>query len=228
MQKHAERTDKRPPITALGIRTTGVNNNTTGGSGNTGSGGSSGAASGGGGNTGSGGGGGGGSTNDHPYWPKVSDANMDGMTHERMAEACLQTTLGDTHGRLLGRDHIDHRQLGGEDLRHSAHLPPPPQVSYESAIVTSKTTSAFTPIQSATMLPITTGAQLSMPSSSRPYIPYDPISFPKTPGQVTGMDMKTSSNTFPNQLISLHQIRNYAHQPSMASEHLLGLKEKSQ
>ncbi|XP_071454544.1 zinc finger protein squeeze-like [Hetaerina americana] len=37
------------------------------------------------------------------------------------------------------------------------------------------------------------------------------------------------SASFPNQLISLHQIRNYAHQPStVIGEHLLGLKEKGQ
>ncbi|XP_023711216.1 zinc finger protein rotund isoform X3 [Cryptotermes secundus] len=126
-----------------------------------------------------------------------------------------------------------------------------------SAIKTSTTpssTSAFTPIQSMGGLAPAhhhlnhlNHHQLGMASSaSRPaYIPYDAISFPtskvvtSSSGQISGlgggsMDMpkSSSSNSFPNQLISLHQIRNYAHQPTssslMASEHLLGLKEKGQ
>lgn len=126
-----------------------------------------------------------------------------------------------------------------------------------STIKTSTTpssTSAFTPIQSMGGLAPAhhhlnhlNHHQLGMASSaSRPaYIPYDAISFPtskvvtSSSGQISGlgggsMDMpkSSSSNSFPNQLISLHQIRNYAHQPTssslMASEHLLGLKEKGQ
>ncbi|XP_021932445.1 zinc finger protein rotund-like isoform X5 [Zootermopsis nevadensis] len=126
-----------------------------------------------------------------------------------------------------------------------------------STIKTSTTpssTSAFTPIQSMGGLAPAhhhlnhlNHHQLGMASSaSRPaYIPYDAISFPtskvvtSSSGQLSGlgggsMDMpkSSSSNSFPNQLISLHQIRNYAHQPTssslMASEHLLGLKEKGQ
>lgn len=126
-----------------------------------------------------------------------------------------------------------------------------------SAIKTSTTpssTSAFTPIQSMGGLAPAhhhlnhlNHHQLGMASAaSRPaYIPYDAISFPtskvvtSSSGQISGlgggsMDMpkSSSSNSFPNQLISLHQIRNYAHQPTssslMASEHLLGLKEKGQ
>ncbi len=59
----------------------------------------------------------------------------------------------------------------------------------------------------------------------RAYLPYEPLSFQKSGHhQMSAMDMKSTGN-FPNQLISLHQIRNYAHQPSMP-EHLLGLKDK--
>ncbi|XP_066995286.1 zinc finger protein rotund [Anabrus simplex] len=126
-----------------------------------------------------------------------------------------------------------------------------------STIKTSTTpssTSAFTPIQSMGGLAQAhhhlnhlNHHQLGMSStSSRPsYIPYDAISFPtskvvtSSSGQISGlgggtmeMPKTSSSNSFPNQLISLHQIRNYAHQPTssslMASEHLLGLKEKGQ
>lgn len=60
---------------------------------------------------------------------------------------------------------------------------------------------------------------------ARTYL-YDTISFQKQAHQMTGMEIKPSNNAFPNQLISLHQIRNYAHQPSMTPEHLLGLKDK--
>ena len=64
------------------------------------------------------------------------------------------------------------------------------------------------------------------PAGTRAYLPYEPLSFQKATHhhQMTAMDIKT--NTFPNQLISLHQIRNYAHQPSITPEHLLGLKDK--
>jgi hypothetical protein len=63
--------------------------------------------------------------------------------------------------------------------------------------------------------------------TGRAYLPYEPLSFQKTGHhQMSAMDMKSSGNAFPNQLISLHQIRNYAHQPTMTPEHLLGLKDK--
>nr|CAD7568560.1 unnamed protein product [Timema californicum] len=124
-----------------------------------------------------------------------------------------------------------------------------------STIKTSTTpssTSAFTPIQSMGGLAPShhhlnhLNHQLNMnaPATRPAYIPYDAISFPSskvvsTSGQLSGlgtgaMDMPktSSSNSFPNQLISLHQIRSYAHQPTstslMASEHLLGLKDKGQ
>lgn len=67
------------------------------------------------------------------------------------------------------------------------------------------------------------------PPGTRAYIPYEPLSFQKSSHhhQMAAMDMKNPGNAhFPNQLISLHQIRNYAHQPAMTPEHLLGLKDK--
>merc|ERR1712071_479821 len=88
---------------------------------------------------------------------------------------------------------------------------------------TSKTSaSAFTPIQSG-MLPLTAAAtgQLGMGGgpvpSSRSYFP---LAFSKGPPQLgmsmTPMEMK-SANAFNNQLISLHQIKNYAHHPNLGA-----------
>ncbi|CAD7092285.1 unnamed protein product [Hermetia illucens] len=100
--------------------------------------------------------------------------------------------------------------------------------NYDAASITKTTTnSAFTPIN--TMPPhINTLGHHTVPQRS--YF-YDAINF-----QTKNVNQNTS-NAFPNQLISLHQIRNYAHQPSatglMAGEHLLGIgvgagKEKAQ
>ena len=116
---------------------------------------------------------------------------------------------------------------------------------YGSAADAAKTSSAFSPIQAAAaggML--NSSAGFSMPSS-RNYF-YDPLAFPKHHSQVctkqvnflkrsffnchvffqVGFESKPSgANCFPNQLISLTQIRNYAHQPS--SDLLHSLKEKA-
>jgi hypothetical protein len=90
-----------------------------------------------------------------------------------------------------------------------------------------KTSSAFSPIQGS-MLQTAAAAQaaqgFAMSAGSRGYSFYDPIGFPKHHSQV-GFDSKPGvggANCFPNQLISLSQIRNYAHQPEL----LHSLKEK--
>ncbi|XP_064459287.1 zinc finger protein rotund-like isoform X3 [Ornithodoros turicata] len=67
---------------------------------------------------------------------------------------------------------------------------------------TAKMTSAFTPIQGACG-PLAGAA-------SRPYFPYEPFQA-KQPG-----DTAAKGVSFPNQLISLHQIRNFASMPSLA------------
>ncbi|KAJ9575773.1 hypothetical protein L9F63_007314, partial [Diploptera punctata] len=234
MQKHAERTDKRPPITGIGL-----NRNV----GSIGPGNSSGNHN--------------PVTDPHPYWPKVSPDTANSLVEamNQQHEACLQgSNIGEHH--LAPSQHhrslLEHhnRQMnggtntsgGGANLINSSTI---------KTSTTPSSTSAFTPIQSMGGLAPAhhhlnhlNHHQLGMASSaSRPaYIPYDAISFPtskvvtSSSGQISGlggsMDMPktSSSNSFPNQLISLHQIRNYAHQPTssslMASEHLLGLKEK--
>lgn len=151
---------------------------------------------------------------DHPYWPKHENPHMDAMD-TRMSESCLQGSID--HSRHLttsvNREQSDHRQ---EELRHTPAHVSSANMTYDS--IATKTSSAFTPIQTS-MLPISGGGQLSMASSSQRYFPYDPIGFQKTHAQMPSMDVKP--NQFPNQLISLHQIRNYAHQPSMGSDLLL-------
>ncbi|XP_049806198.1 zinc finger protein rotund-like isoform X1 [Schistocerca nitens] len=144
-----------------------------------------------------------------------------------------------------------------QSQQQQATVPSSPSSVYGDSTVKTSTTpssaSAFTPIQSMGGLTQThhhlnhlNHHQLGIasPPTRPPYIPYDAIPFPppkvvtSAAGQLSGMGgggvemPKTGSNTFPNQLISLHQIRNYAHQPSASSlvtgEHLLGLKEKGQ
>ena len=152
---------------------------------------------------------------DHPYWPKHEVTGSESMD-SRMTEAYLQNPLDPSRHLTASvhRDHIDHRT---DDIRHTpVHMS---QMSMSYDPINTKTSSAFTPIQTS-MLPISSGSQLSMAAtSSQRYFPYDPISFPKPHSQMPSMDVKP--NQFPNQLISLHQIRNYAHQPTMGSDLLL-------
>jgi len=107
-----------------------------------------------------------------------------------------------------------------------------PYDALANAIASSKAVgaSAFTPIQTVpfhgAMLQIPANMGGGGPPGTRAYLPYEPLTFQKTTHHhQMSMEMK-ATNPFPNQLISLHQIRNYAHQPSMTPEHLLGLKDK--
>lgn len=99
---------------------------------------------------------------------------------------------------------------------------------YDAASITKTTSSsAFTPINTMPHLN-TLGHH---PMAQRPYL-YDAINFQS---KNVNQNMQAA---FPNQLISLHQIRNYAHQPGpggmIPGEHLLGigvgagLKDKAQ
>ncbi|XP_015920795.1 zinc finger protein rotund isoform X6 [Parasteatoda tepidariorum] len=167
--------------------------------------------------------------------------------HPHVSETCLQNSMNDHHARL----HMDprHQQqqqqqqqqmvansanhTNGRDHDLGSHLG---QNQYDTSSMTqghhpptSKNTSAFTPIQSG-MLPISSGPQLSMPSATRTsYFPYEPINFPKSTNPMGSMEVKQSHSSFPNQLISLHQIRNYASMPTMSGgEHPITMKDKSQ
>lgn len=135
------------------------------------------------------------------------------------------------------------------------HLPPaPPEYLTDAASAPKTSTSAFTPIQSFGLPshpppPSHHHHQQHHQQHNAPpmYLPYNHLPFPGAKqlgahghqlSPMTGpMDMKPSGvgpvpNSFPNQLISLHHIRNYSHQPSpssLMSEHLLhGMKDKVQ
>lgn len=210
MQKHAERTDKRPPITT-GLGGIGLNRNM------------------------------GLNTpippppvvGDHPYWPKVSPdsaASLTEVMQHQQQHAHHDFGLPQPH---QNNGHVDlhqshhhrmletHRDDVGEDLvvnrqNSNALLPPPSSTpgGYDS-ITKTTTNSAFTPINS---MPPHLNSLGHHPMAQRPYL-YDAISF-----QNKNVNQNTA-NSFPNQLISLHQIRNYAHQPTglMSGEHLLGV-----
>ncbi|XP_044741739.1 zinc finger protein rotund-like isoform X2 [Chrysoperla carnea] len=91
---------------------------------------------------------------------------------------------------------------------------------YEISISRSVANSAFTPISGINHI------NLNHPMG-RPYL-YDALSFQNKELNLNLNKSAGNSNAFPNQLISLHQIRNYAHQPSSigSTEHILGLKDK--
>ncbi|XP_024081491.1 zinc finger protein rotund-like isoform X3 [Cimex lectularius] len=211
MQKHAERTDKRPPI--IGIPRVSLDN--------------------------------------AHYWPKVSPDTANNLVDvmQQQHEAYSQNGLLPDHHHL--------RDLNGDDhvMRGVQPPAPPPTPSaasplnYHDSVISSggiktntSSASAFTPIQSMGM-PSHHHSHHQIPDHHRSaYLSYNAIAFPGTKmsqlGSVqtsVGMEMPkapVTSNGFPNQLISLHQIRNYAHQPAptlMTTEHLLqGLKEKGQ
>ncbi|KAL1139928.1 hypothetical protein AAG570_006905 [Ranatra chinensis] len=210
MQKHAERTDKRPPI--IGIPRVGLDN--------------------------------------PHYWPKVSPD-----TANNLVDVMQQHEAA--YGGGQNGDHL-HREMNGVEehgMRVSQPPAPPPTpsiaspVNYHDSVISSagsgggiktntSSASAFTPIHHHL-----NHHQISDHHRSA-YLSYNAIAFPGAKvvsGQLAGvqtsvgMEMpKTAvaSNGFPNQLISLHQIRNYAHQPAptlMTTEHILqGLKEKGQ
>ncbi|XP_057667937.1 zinc finger protein rotund-like isoform X2 [Diorhabda carinulata] len=153
---------------------------------------------------------------DHPYWPKVSPDSAENM-HEYPNDISRQ--IMEQNEDLV----IIRQQLG-------QNPPAPPGTpntnlsnSYDTSISKSNTNSAFTPINSMSGHLNLNHHQLA---PNRPYI-YDALNFQKQ----NNLDIPKSqpSNGFPNQLISLHQIRNYAHQPnpSLMEHSILGLgKEK--
>lgn len=203
MQKHAERTDKRPPITTGGLaalnRNHSLNTPITG------------------------------ATVDHPYWPKVSPDSATSLTEvmqqhqQHHPQPHHDFSLGGQH---QNNSHIElhphhrglenHRDDVGEDLvvsrqnltgQNHLSVSSTPMIntgggSYDTSITKTATNSAFTPINSMTPHSLGHHHQLAQ----RPYL-YDAISF-----QNKNVN-QNPVNSFPNQLISLHQIRNYAHQP---------------
>uniref|UniRef100_A0A182VWM1 Uncharacterized protein n=1 Tax=Anopheles minimus TaxID=112268 RepID=A0A182VWM1_9DIPT len=118
----------------------------------------------------------------------------------------------------------DHRRSGHHERREHllAEVSTPMSASYDSnSIAKATSNSAFTPINA--MPPHLNSLQHHHQlATQRPSYLYDAISFQNQKAAMA----QSPSNAFPNQLISLHQIRNYAHQPAgglMAGEHLLGV-----
>lgn len=156
--------------------------------------------------------------------------------HHQSDQSCLGSVLNEQSGSSrYSRSEMDrqHHMNITSNGRSSDDLLYP---------VDSKTTtsaSAFTPIQSASML---SGSARNAVAAA--YFPYDSFGFAKAGGGVGpgpgGMDIKPGMDvtkpgghsSFPNQLIALHQIRNYASMPSsatsLAGEHPISLKDKTQ
>ncbi|EAT32360.1 AAEL015495-PA [Aedes aegypti] len=174
-------------------------------------------------------------TNQQP--PQQQQQNTPQSHHEfnlnQQNNANNQTPNG--HNNAQGGDLHHHRDENVEDLVVNARqaasnmngniaLPPSSTpmsaASYDtSSIAKAASNSAFTPINSMPTH-LNTLQHHHHQLAQRPYL-YDAISF-----QNQKAINQSPSNTFPNQLISLHQIRNYAHQPGgglMAGEHLLGV-----
>ncbi|XP_076254268.1 rotund isoform X2 [Rhynchophorus ferrugineus] len=151
---------------------------------------------------------------DHPYWPKVSPDSAENI-HDYPTD--IPRGLLEQNEDLV----IIRQQL-------SQNPPAPPGTpnanlgnSYDTSISKNNTNSAFTPINSGHLNHL--NHQLA---PNRPYL-YDALSFQKQ----NSLDLPKSqpSNGFPNQLISLQQIRSYAHQPNPSlMEHSIlgGLKDK--
>ena len=164
------------------------------------------------------------SLSDHPYWPKA-EPSLDVSSNDRVPN------VPNYHSFMSGQEEHLRRDLQHAPVHHLAPLSYDPTVPVSMPMP--KASSAFTPIQSVgNMMPsLSNTSNISMAPTSRPYYPFDPISFSKSNqiGSSSGMgDVKTGSS-FPNNLISLSQISNYAHRPPATStEHLLGLKDKLQ
>ena len=161
-----------------------------------------------------------------PYWPKV-EPPLDVFANDRVPN------VPNYHSGIPGHEENLRKELHNPVHHHLAPLSYDPTVPVSMPMP--KVSSAFTPIQSVgNMMPsFPNPPNLSMAPTSRPSYNFDPISFSKPnhpivgPGGGTG-DGKSGSS-FPNNLISLSQISNYAHRPPASStEHLLGLKDKTQ
>lgn len=138
-------------------------------------------------------------------------------------QACSVLPGGDGRGyaRQDPMDHVrgGHPQLAGNNGRSSEEL------LYNVEQKQTSSASAFTPIQSSML-----SSASARNAVAAAYFPYESFGFAK--GSGGGMDMKsmegkTAGHTsFPNQLIALHQIRNYASMPGSASSMGDPIKEK--
>lgn len=161
---------------------------------------------------------------------KVANNNNNGSTNNNNNDICSDITTSALHhqqtdqlgltpdGRYSNeRSHHQQQQVtngrGVEDMMYSQD--PKHQGS-----------SAFTPIQ-----PIIGGSSGSAAAAAAvarnavaaAYFPYESFGFPKTPGSGMhgdpsgGVKASAGHTAFPNQLIALHQIRNYASMPGSSA-----------
>jgi len=176
MQKHSDRSDKRPPIVASGTT------NPTSSMGALGS-----LAS----------------ASEH-YWPKMD--GYGGYGHQLMDQRLPDPRDYDPRGLHPGNHQMT------EELRHHAghgwgEAGQAPALSPNTA---TKTSSAFSPLQSSLQLQSSSGFGMAAPRTYPAF--YDPISFPQPPTKVNFGEPSGNTSVGP-QLLSLTKIKNYAHNP---------------
>lgn len=151
------------------------------------------------------------------------------------------TAQGNRQSPRYSKSDLDHQRHSqpSHSISTNANNPRTSEEILHSVVDPKAVSSAFAPIQSATMLTTATVARNAVAAA---YFPYETFGFTTaaaaavaTKGTATSnvapaMEVKTPShNTFPNQLIALHQIRNYASMPTsvaLTSEHPITLKDK--
>ncbi|XP_011503315.1 PREDICTED: zinc finger protein rotund-like isoform X2 [Ceratosolen solmsi marchali] len=208
MQKHAERTDKRPPIIGSGLRPS-IHSMT-------------------------------GHHQEH-YWPKVSPDSVISELHERLPHhhhpAAEYHQAQPSGEMLLPPPPHSHRDSLENDSRQQTPQPSSGQQNHPNHSTHPNSSSAFTPISSISINsissmqhPLNPLNHLHYPTShhpaSRPYL-YETFNSQKASTTSAASTVATSvptnqNSSFPNQLISLHQIRNYAHQPNLGNLGNLG------
>ena len=187
MQKHADRSDKRPPIVASGTT------NPPPGMGSLG-------------NLGS--------PETGHYWPKMDGY---GYGHQLMdqrlgADPRDYDPRGlhpGNHQSLMAEAELRGHQAGG----WGEHPAPPSATAGVSpnSVASIKSSSAFSPLQSS-MLQSSSGFP-GMPTPRSYPAFYDPISFPQPPAKVNFAEPSSNSGSAGPQLLSLTKIKNYAHNP---------------
>ncbi|XP_015604804.1 zinc finger protein rotund isoform X2 [Cephus cinctus] len=204
MQKHAERTDKRPPIIGTGLRPSihaAMAHH----------------------------------HQDH-YWPKVSPDSVISELHDRLphhhaaAAAAAAAAASDYHQNPNNEMIMPpHGHRGDASIENDSTRQQTPQPGNHP-----NSSSAFTPISSISINsissmqhPLNPLNHLHYPGShhpaSRPYLyeAFNTTQKSSPTSSASGVTSGTTSNqnatSFPNQLISLHQIRNYAHQPNLGN-----------
>ncbi len=166
--------------------------------------------------------------------------------HHQPEQSCLGSVLNSDQSTSSSRysrselDQTQHRLSAGQHLSGTSNGRVSDELLYniDPKTTTSVSASAFTPIQTAGVL---SGSNAARSAVAAAYFPYESFGFATkaaTSG-MTGMEMKSAMDvsrsgghtSFPNQLIALHQIRNYASMPSSAAsaitgEHPISLKDK--